>query len=93
MKVTPSIIQDEFIGLKAKVGKSSNPSCTSVSGLVINETRNTFVILQDEKRKTVIKDQSVFHFTFPDGTIVEIDGEILVGRPEERLKKRIRRIW
>lgn len=93
MKVTPAIIQHEFIGLKAKVVKSSNSNCIGILGRVVDETRNTFVISQDGKRKTVVKEQSVFHFTLPDGTVVEVDGKILVGRPEERLKKRIRRLW
>lgn len=93
MKVTPAIIQHEFIGLQAKVTKSPNPYYIDIAGTVIDETRNTFMIMQDNKRKTVIKEQAVFHFTLPDGTTVEIDGKILIGRPEERLKKRIRRLW
>ena len=93
MKVTPTITQHEFIGKKAKVVKSSNPDYVGISGRIVNETRNTFVIQKDDQRKIVIKDQAVFHFTLPDSTVVEIDGKILVGRPEERLKKRIRRLW
>jgi ribonuclease P protein subunit POP4 len=93
VKATPAIIQHEFIGLKAKVVKSSNPDCLGIMGKVVDETRNTIVISQDGKRKTVVKDQSVFYFTLPDGTVVEVAGTILVGRPEERLKKRIRRLW
>ena len=93
MKVTPEVVQHEFIGLETEVARSSNPSCVGLKGTVINETRNTFVITQNRKRKTIIKDQSVFHFTLPDATIVEIEGTILVGKPEERLKKRIRRLW
>lgn len=93
MKVTPAIIKYEFIGLDAKVVKSSNPNYLGISGKVINETRNTFVILQNNKRKIAVKERAVFHFTLPDATIVEIDGKILVGRPEKRLKKQIRRLW
>jgi len=93
VKVTPTIVQHEFIGLKAKVAQCLNSSCKGIKGTIVDETRNTFVMLQDDKKKTIIKDQAVFHFTFPDGTIVEIDGKALVGRPEERLKKRIRRLW
>jgi len=93
VKVTPEIVQHEFIGLKAKVVKSANPDCIGITGTIVNETRNTFLISQDSKKKTIVKDQAVFHFTFPDATIVEINGRILVGRPEERLKKRIRRLW
>jgi len=93
VKVTPAIIQHEFIGLQVKVAKPSNQNYIGISGTIINETRNTFQILQDDKRKTIVKGQAVFHFTLPDATIVEIDGKILIGRPEERLKKRIRRLW
>jgi len=93
MKVTPEIIRYEFIGTEAQVSKSVHPNYVGLFGRVIDETRNTFTILHREKRKKVIKDSSTFHFKFPDGTIVEIDGKILVGRPEDRLKKHIRRLW
>ncbi|UCE96201.1 MAG: ribonuclease P protein component 1 [Candidatus Bathyarchaeota archaeon] len=93
MKATPAITKHEFIGLEAKVVKSSNPSCIGINGTIIDETRNTFIIQHDEKNKIIAKDQTVFHFTFPDATVVEIDGKILLGRPETRLKKRVRRIW
>jgi ribonuclease P protein subunit POP4 len=93
MKVTPDIVRSEFIGTKAKISKSSHPGNVGISGKVIDETRNTFAILHDGKRKTVIKDSSIFQFKYPDDTVVEIDGRILVGRPEDRLKKSIRRLW
>ncbi|MEM3627765.1 MAG: ribonuclease P protein component 1 [Candidatus Bathyarchaeia archaeon] len=95
MKVTPDIIRYEFIGTKAKVAKSTNPSCVGLAGKVIDETRNTFTILHEHegKRKIIVKDSAVFHFSFPDGTVVEIDGKLLVGRPEDRLKRRLRRLW
>ncbi len=93
MKVTPSVIQHEFIGLETKVIKSSNPSYEGLAGTIVNETRNTFIIRQNNKRRTIVKNYSIFHFTLPDATVVEIDGKTLVGRPEERLKKQIRRLW
>ena len=93
MKITPDLLRQEFVGLDAKVVKSSNPSQTSISGKIIKETRNTLVILHKNIEKTVIKDVAVFHFTMPDGTVVEVDGKVIVGRPENRLKKRIRRRW
>jgi ribonuclease P protein subunit POP4 len=93
MKVTPAVLQQCFIGLNAKVTKSSNPEYISIAGEVIDETRNTLVILHDEEEKTIIKDVAVFHFTLPDGTVVEIDGKSIVGRPENRVKKKIRRRW
>ena len=93
MKVTPEIIRHEFIGLTAEVVKSSNPSYVGIKGRVIDETRNTFVIETNGKEKRIIKNISIFHFTYTDGTKIEIDGKILVGRPEDRVKKVIRRRW
>ena len=93
MKVTPNIIRYEFIGTEAKIVKSKNPSYIGISGKILDETKNTFTILHEGKRKKIVKDITVFHFKFEDGTIVEVDGKILVGRPEDRLKKRLRRLW
>jgi len=93
MKVTPDIIRGEFIGTEAKIAKSKDPSYAGMSGRIVDETRKTFTISREGRRKTVIKDLAVFHFRLSDGTIVEIDGELLMGRPEDRLKKHIRRLW
>lgn len=93
MKVTPDIIRHEFIGTEAKISKSRDKNYVSVSGKVVDETRNTFTILHKGKKKIIIKDSAIFHFMFSDGTIVEIDGKLLVGRPEDRLKRHIRRLW
>jgi len=64
-----------------------------MKGKVIDETRNTFLILNAGRQKTIPKDTSFFHFTMPDGTVVEIEGKLLLGRPEDRIKKHIRRLW
>ena len=93
IKVKPSIIQNEFIGLKAKVVRCSNLNVVGIEGKVVNETRNTFEIIDKTKSRVVIKDTDIFEFTMPDKTIVEMDGKILVGRPEDRIKKRPRRLW
>ena len=93
MNITSDITRCEFIGTHAKVKKSSHRGNVGISGRVLNETRNTFLIDHDGKMKTVIKSGNIFHFGLHDGTIVEIDGNILVGRPEDRLKKIIRRFW
>lgn len=93
MRITPEILQDELIGLHAKVVRSRNPSVMGISGRVIDETRNTLVIIQDNEDKIIVKEESTFHFKFPDGTVVELDGKAIVGRPEDRVKRKIRRRW
>jgi len=93
MRVTPTVLQQELIGLNARVVKSSQLNYVGISGKVVDETRNTLVILSENRKKIVIKNVATFHFTLPDGTIVEIDGKAIVGRPENRVKKRARRRW
>ena len=93
MKVTHEILQGEFIGLRVKVTKSANSSHVGISGTIVDETRNTFVIREEEKKRIVAKNQAVLEITLPDSAVVEIDGKYLVGRPEDRLKRRTRRLW
>ena len=94
MTVKPSIVQHEFLGIETKVVKSSNPDVVGIMGKVVDETRNTFTISRnDGEKKLVIKDTTVFEFVMLDGTVVEIDGKLIMGRPEDRLKKRPRRLW
>ncbi|MDH5482982.1 MAG: ribonuclease P protein component 1 [Candidatus Bathyarchaeota archaeon] len=93
MKVTPDVIRSEFIGNEVKVAKSRHPNYVGICGKIIDETRNTFTVSHEGKRKIVVKNSAVFHFRFSDGTTVEIKGELLVGRPEDRLKRHIRRLW
>jgi len=93
MKVTPDIVTQEFLGTETRVARSSHKDYVGIHGRIMDETRNTFKILQNEKTKTIAKDSSVFHFKLQDGTVVEIEGSLLVGRPEDRLKKRTRRLW
>jgi ribonuclease P protein subunit POP4 len=93
MKVTPDIVRYEFIGTQARVAQSLHRDYVGVGGLVVGETRNTFALRSEGKTKSVIKESVIFNFRFGDGTVVEVDGKLLVGRPEDRLKKNMKRLW
>jgi ribonuclease P protein subunit POP4 len=93
VKVTPDIIRYDFIGTEGKIAGSPHAGYVGIRGEVINETKNTFTIMHKGKTKSVIKSLAVFNFKFSDGTIVKIDGKLLVGRPEDRLKKTVKRLW
>jgi ribonuclease P protein subunit POP4 len=88
-----AIVQGEFIGLNAKVVKANNASNVSVSGPVVDETRSTLVIRHKNDDKVIVKETAVFQFRLQDGTVVEIEGKAILGRPEDRVKKRLRRRW
>ena len=93
IKVTSAITQQEFIGLDVKIARSRHSNLVGITGKILDETRNTILLLHQNQKKIIIKDTSVFHFSLQDGTIVEIEGKTLVGRPEDRIKKRIKRLW
>jgi len=93
MKVTPDIIRYEFIGTNGLVAQSSNKNYIGIGGLVIGESRNTLTFQNQNQTRSVIKEAAIFDFTFNDGTVVEIDGKLLVGRSEDRLKKSTKRLW
>jgi ribonuclease P protein subunit POP4 len=93
MKITPDIVRYEFIGSEGKVVASPHEGFVGLNGLVVRETKNTFTFLREGQTKNVIKESAIFNFKFDDGTIVEIDGKLLVGRSEDRIKKSIKRLW
>lgn len=88
-----NILRHELIGLEVDVIEDSNPSNESISGRVVDESRNTLLIQQEGNAKRVAKRTAVFRFRLPDGTRVEVEGSAIVGRPEDRVKKKIRRGW
>ena len=124
-----NIFYHELIGLELKVVDSSNASLIGIRGTVVDETKKTFLIEAEPRKrceniktepgrnapiqessnlssectrkvmndvsksalKLIPKDVSIFEFKVPDGTIVEIDGKILLNRPEDRIKKRYKK--
>lgn len=92
MPITPeNIVRHELIGLKVKIKKSTNPSQIGLKGLIIDETYNMLKIEVKEKEKLIPKNTTIFIFTLPNGKKVEVDGKLLVGRPEDRIKKKLPR--
>lgn len=80
--ITPNnLVRHELIGLTA--------SANGARGKIVDETKNTIIIKNSEgKEKKMIKKDNTFQITLPDGTVVQVKGEVLQGRPEERIKKK-----
>ncbi len=94
MKHTPrNIINHELIGLEAEVVESLAEGYVGLKGKVVDETYNMLILETPFGEKKVLKSVSKFLFTLPDRRKVMVEGSLLVGRPEERLKKRIRGRW
>jgi ribonuclease P protein subunit POP4 len=92
MPIKPeNVLRHELIGLKTVVSKSPNAILVGTRGQIIDETRNTVKIGTEKGVKTIPKEAAVFRFDLPDGSIVEVEGARLVGRPENRIKVRGRK--
>ena len=86
-----NLVHHEFIGLNVDVKSETNKSL-NLYGTVIDETKNTFKIESRGKEKIIPKKGSIFTFEIPSGERVEVYGNILSIRPEDRIKKRFKKI-
>jgi ribonuclease P protein subunit POP4 len=76
----------EFIGLKIKIIESKNISLKNLKGIIVDETKNTFLIITNNMKKTLLKSQIKFRFKTDEKDYI-IDGKTICFRPEERIKK------
>jgi len=89
--ITPqNITAHEWIGLKVKVAKSTDPTLQGLEGIVRDETMNTFTIEVDGKLRQVQKQKTTFRAELRTQN-VEVDGSLLRFRPEDRVKKGLRK--
>ncbi len=85
------LLKGELIGKCAVVIESKNKTNKGQKGKIIDETKNLFTI-EDEsgKKRKLIKDQCVFGFPDSEKITIKIDGNLLVGRPEDRIKSKVK---
>jgi len=81
-----SIMTDELIGRIVTIIECTDPSWVNQSGLIIDETQQTFLIEIDKKQKRIAKQTATFAFEY-HGNRTIVKGSRLAYRPEERIKK------
>ena len=92
MITSKNLVHHEFIGLKVHVTSKKNKSL-NLKGTIIDETKNTIKIEDENNHEKIIpKNGSIFVFELSNGEKVEINGNILSIRPEDRIKKRFKKI-
>ena len=74
------LLRGELIGFNIKVIGRDN------KGKIIDETKNSFIIESNGKRKRVLKKNNIIEFNFNNKKIT-INGNELLARPEDRIKK------
>lgn len=94
MRIAPeNIVRHELTGLATHVVDSTDPTLTCRSGTILGETKEMILLDTKTGEVNVPKSVCVFEITLPDGAHVRVDGQMLRGRPEDRMKKRLNRSW
>jgi ribonuclease P protein subunit POP4 len=91
-----NIHRHELIGLNIEIIQSTDKQMIGLHGLVVDETKNLLVIDSSKtasKRVKIPKKDCVFRFSLPSGEQVDVDGNLLNLKPENRLKNIMRKRW
>jgi len=82
------VVEGEVIGLRVKVTESTDPGLKGRRGVVVDETMKTLLVQEDSGRRIrVAKATAVFEFSLEDEEPTEVEGRLLVARPEDRTKE------
>jgi ribonuclease P protein subunit POP4 len=90
MITSQNITAHEWIGLKVKIAKSTDPTVQGLEGIVRDETMNTFTIEANGKFRQVQKQKTTFRAELATES-VDVEGSLLRFRPEDRVKKGLRK--
>ncbi len=87
MRTAKNILRHELIGLECEVVHARNKSQVGIRGKVADETMKTLII-KNSGKKRVQKKGTVFRLML-GGKKVDLDGNFIIARPEDRIKKQI----
>lgn len=76
-----------IIGRQIEVLNANNPSLIGMKGVVVDETKKMIYVKINKKVKMIPKDICYFRIYFENGLKKEIDGRLLIGTIDRRLKK------
>ena len=79
-----NILSHEIIGLESEIIESSNQQVIGLNGTVVDETKSMFTLDTNKGFKKIPKNQNKWRFSISK-TTVDIDGNLLVKRPQDRL--------
>ena len=84
-RMTKELMKKELIGQGVNIIDSRNKSNIGIKGKIIDETKNCIIMKTDKGEKKMIKDNIRIEC---EGSGKVIEGSMLSGRPEERIKRK-----
>ncbi|MCX8166605.1 MAG: ribonuclease P protein subunit [Candidatus Micrarchaeota archaeon] len=80
----------EFTGKRVKVLFSTDSKLVGKEYLVVKETKNSLVVLDDRRHtRRLIKESNIIQFDFQDNLGI-VDGRKILFSPEQRTKRYLR---
>jgi len=87
-----NLVYHELLGLPVRVVSSLDPGVEGLRGVVVGETLKTILVRSGDRVVTTFKVGTRYRFTLPEaGEVVEVDGDMLFGRPEDRVRRMLKR--
>ncbi|OED29789.1 ribonuclease P protein component 1 [Methanosphaera sp. WGK6] len=91
--ITPqNVFRHELIGLPVEVIDSNHNDFIGIKGKIIDETRNTITVDTGLDEKQLPKENVTILLTLPGDKKVSIEGKVIIARPEDRIKKKFKKI-
>ncbi|MFH1848738.1 MAG: ribonuclease P protein subunit [archaeon] len=81
-----SLLRSELIGLPIRVVNSKNGDLIGLSGEIVDETKYTIIVKDGDKQRRLLKGSVTMELIYLDKR-VRVEGGLLIGRPEDRIKK------
>ena len=78
--------KEDLIGLNVKIKECRDPNWVDKSGIIIDETKNTFLLEIENERKRIAKNIAKFEFE-KNGKKLLLNGSKIAYRSEDRTKK------
>tara|TARA_Y100000310_G_scaffold342215_1_gene444356 strand:- start:6154 stop:6414 length:261 start_codon:yes stop_codon:yes gene_type:complete len=86
MRTPNNITKHELIGLHVEVVEAKNSDLVGIKGKVVDETKHTVILATVNGERKVLK-KGMKMKTEVKGQQIIIDGDVLLVRPEDRIKK------
>ena len=86
-----NLARHELNGLSVLVVGSTERGLVGISGMIVDETRNTLLVDTERGTKRIPKSNTSLTFTLPDGQKARVSGSILISQPENRINKKMQR--
>jgi len=91
MTITPrNILQHELIGLDCQIKSAKNSCQIGIKGRIIDESLKIIKIKTGKKILVIPKAGTIFRINLSSQK-VDISGNMILARPEDRIKKRLKK--